>query len=117
MEIVSLLGVILDRMAFEKNVDWNYNYDSINIIVKATSEIKDYAESLIDECTDYININRNEYDYITIILKSNRINKVCYGNEEHDVRDTVDRYVNDWNLEDIYSAMIRKIIYLLPSQS
>lgn len=117
MEIVSLLGAILDRMAFEKNVDWNYDYDSINIIVKATSEMKDYAESLIDECTDYININRNEYDYITIILKSNRINKVCYGNEEHDVRDTVDRYVNDWNLEDIYSAMCRKIIYLLPSQS
>lgn len=116
MEIVSLLGAILDRMAFEKNVDWDYDCDSINITIKATSEMKDYAESLIDECTDCININRNEYDYITIILKSNRINKVCYGNEEHDVRDTVDRYVNDWDLEDIYSAMCRKIMNLLYTQ-
>lgn len=117
MEIVSLLGAILDRMAFEQDVDWDYDCGVCSITIKATSEMKDYAESLIDECTDSININRNEYDYITMTLENNRINKVCYGNEEHDVRDNIDRYVNDWNLEDIYSAMCRKIIYLLPSQS
>jgi len=117
MEIVSLLGAILDRMAFEQDVDWDYDCDSINIIVKATSEIKDYAESLIDECTDSININRNQYDYITMTLKNNRIKKVCYGNEEHDVRDDIDRYVNDWDLEDIYSAMCRKIMNLLYTQN
>lgn len=117
MEIVSLLGAILDRMAFEQDVDWDYDCDVYSITIKATSEIKDYAESLIDECTDSININRNEYDYITMTLKNNRINKVCYGNEEHDVRDTVDRYVNDWDLEDIYSAMCRKIMNLLYTQN
>lgn len=117
MEIVSLLGVILDRMAFEQDVDWDYDCDVVCITIKATSEMKDYAESLIDECTDYINISRSQYDYITVALKNNRINKVCYGNEEHDVRDDIDRYVNDWDLEDIYSAMCRKIMNLLYTQN
>lgn len=62
MEIVSLLGAILDRMAFEQDVDWDYDCDTINITIKATSEMKDYVESLIDECTDCININRNQYN-------------------------------------------------------
>lgn len=78
MEIVSLLGAILDRMAFEQDVDWDYDCDTINITIKATSEMKDYAESLIDECTDNININRkvryaNSQNVNDIIVKLDSI--------------------------------------------
>lgn len=117
MEIITLLGVILDRLAFPNDLSWECNEDSsISITLEATPELQNYAESLLEN-DDYIEIERDDYDFIRVVFENKRISKVCFGNEVHNAKECIERYVNEWQIEDIYIIMCLKIITLLMAQN
>lgn len=112
MDIITLLGVILDKMAFEDDVEHYYDIGNSKVVtIYATPEIKEYAESLLDN-GDYIEVERDEYDTITVSFVDNHIDEVYYGKEKHNVEHCINNYVVRWHINDIYEIMCSKILSL-----
>lgn len=117
MEIITLLGVILDRVAFSDDLSWDSEDSTVSVTLPACMDIDTYAESLLEN-GDYVELERSlDYHSIKIIFENKRISEVHFGNEVHNVRDCVDRYVRDWHIEDVYVALCLKIITLLTARS
>ena len=87
MEIVSLLGAILDRTAFEQDVDWDYDCDTINITAYRTE--RNAYKNVLNNKVKYAN-SQNVNDII-VKLDSiiNSISDVKIQNELRDVQNQI----------------------------
>lgn len=121
MEIITLLGMILENVAnstnlpsYAKDFSWDYIENlSIRVDLESTPEIGDCAESLLEvgDC-----VKTKSYDLISIVFENKRVSKVYFENEEHDVKDCIDRYVRCRDIEDVYILMCYKIIAFLKDE-
>ncbi len=114
MKIISLLGAILD-LAAANRIAWDLDDDNngtylVHLTEQEVPGLKHIAESLLDieEAVDKVN-----YNDVTIIFENERISKVLYGKEEHDVKENVNSYVKDFGIKVIYVAMCAKILEFL----
>lgn len=120
MEIISLLGVILDRVAFGEDLSWDSNEDlslvDIDLPTFRKHYLLEYAESLL-ELDDVSDVEWNECKEIKITFKDKKISRVSLGTEVHDVESCINRYVKRWGIEDVYTSLCLKIITLLSTKS
>lgn len=117
MEIISLLGAILD-LAATNRIAWDLDDGNSGIyLVRLTErevlDLKHITESLLEVDEEVCNGNYND---VTVVFENGRISKVIYGKEEHDVKENVDCYVRDFGIKVIYVAMCAKILGFLDSE-
>lgn len=115
MEILTLLGAILDIAAKPYAITWDFDCDNSNIYQVYLTEfevldLKHIAESLLEVDDEIANTN---YNAVVVVFENGRVSKVLYGDEEHNVRKCVDCYVKDFDLEVIYTAMCANVLSLL----
>lgn len=115
MEIISLLGAILDLAAKPYAITWDFDCDNSNIYQVYLTEfevldLKHITESLLEVDDEIANTN---YNAVVVVFENGRISKVRYGKEEHDVKECIDCYVRDFDLDVIYVAMCAKVLSLL----
>ena len=120
MELFTLLGILIDESALGgfNFSQWNFIEDEqyngeepfndlpIAIHLTATPERQEYAESLLEN-GDYV--NAESYKDIAVIFKNKRISKIQFDDEEHNVKEVIERYVTDWNLSEVYTVICEKI--------
>lgn len=117
MEIISLLGAILDlaatnRIAWDLD-DGNSGAYLVHLTEQEVPGLKHIAESLLEVDEEVANGNYND---ITVVFENERISKVLYGKEEHDVKENVNNYVKDFGIKGIYVVMCAKILEFLDKE-
>lgn len=115
MEIISLLGAILDLAAKPYTITWDFDCDNSNIYQVYLTEfevldLKHITESLLEVDDEIANTN---YNAVVVVFENGRISKVRYGKEEHDVKENVDCYVRDFGIKVIYVTMCTTILDFL----
>lgn len=114
MEIISLLGAILD-LAATNGIAWDLDDSNsgtyqVHLTEWEVPGLKHIAESLLEVDEEVCNDNYND---VTVVFENERISKVLYGKEEHDVEENVNSYVKDFGIKVIYVAMCAKILEFL----
>lgn len=117
MEIISLLGAILDlaaanRIAWDLD-DGNSGTYLVHLTEQEVPGLKHITESLLEGDEEVDNGNYND---VTVVFENERISKVLYGKEEHDVKENVNSYVKDFGIKVIYVAMCAKILEFLDKE-
>ena len=110
----SALGFDFGQWDYIENEPYNgeepLNDLPIAIHLTATPERQEYAESLLEN-GDYV--NAESYKDIAFIFENKRISKIRFDDEEHNVKEVIERYVTDWKLKNIYEIMCMKIFVQL----
>lgn len=112
MELFTLLGDLIDEVIWFEGCDKvvGDDYVSITIPCQSYEKVARWSESLL-EVDDYV--ENDDYDYITINFDRNdnyRIDNVIFGKEVHRVKECVNRFAEDYNVDDLYLMMCCKIV-------
>lgn len=117
MDLIKMLGTIVDRMTFARDVSWGYDTDSsVWIELDATSTTKRFAENCL-EVWDEVENEDYEYVLMTFDSESKDLTKISYGEEQHSVRELVSRYVKEHKISKCYHALCENIFDLLKEQN